>query len=615
MQPEDIDRSVDAAKNYINKQMQPADLVAVVSLDTSLSLDQDFTANKAALLHAVGAYNGTEGQGFAPGATSTTNTVEDSTAYTADESEYNDINTDRELFAISTISKSLAYIDEKKSLLYFSGGISRDGIENQASLRNAINAAVRANLSIYSVDTRGLQAISPLGDASTGSLRGTGAFNGAALQNNLDANFNSQEVMSTLSTDTGGKAFFDSNDFAPAFQRVQNDTSAYYVLGFHSTDLRRDGRYRKLQVKLNRNDVKLEYRQGYYAPADFKHSTNEDRERELDEELASDLPATDVAVYLAGALLPRRRDPLLRARLDRRARLADPLHQGRRSRQSHPRHHRRGQRRRRPRHRRRAPDREARHRSVAAGLAQRTSSTPPDSHLPIGKYHLKFVVRENETGKMGSFETDINVPDQRKMPLKLSSVVLASQRVPNSDKKAASPLVRDGVEFVPNLPHVFRQDQHLYLLYEVYDPSHAGATPRRMHPTPKRPKASQRREKRTQRARPRPHQHRIPQRNHQGLRNSARRGQGTQHAAAPRSRLPVRRAARAAQARPLHLPGKRHRRRRRQLHLPPHRHAHPRRATGTASRDSRKSGNRNACAHRKPIASWSGLKQRIIKIG
>src|SRR5271163_3645501 len=233
MQPEDIDRSVDAAKNYINKQMQAADLVAVVSLNTNLSLDQDFTANKAALLHAVGQYNGSEGQGFAPGATSTTNTVEDSTAYTPDESEYNDINTDRELFAISTISKSLAYISEKKSLLYFSGGISRDGIENQASLRNAVNAAVRANLSIYSVDSRGLQAISPLGDATTGSLRGTGAFNGSALQNNLDANFNSQEVMATLSSDTGGKAFLDSNDFSAAFQRLQQDTSAYYTIGFH----------------------------------------------------------------------------------------------------------------------------------------------------------------------------------------------------------------------------------------------------------------------------------------------------------------------------------------------------------------------------------------------
>ena len=59
--------------------------------------------------------------------------------------------------------KSLAKINEKKSLLYFSGGISRDGIENQASLRAAINAAVRANLAIYSVDTRGLQAVGAAG--------------------------------------------------------------------------------------------------------------------------------------------------------------------------------------------------------------------------------------------------------------------------------------------------------------------------------------------------------------------------------------------------------------------------------------------------------------------
>ena len=473
MQPEDIDRSVDAAKNYVNKQMQPADLVAVVSLNTSLSLDQDFTANKAALLHAVGAYNGSEGQGFAPGATSTTNTVEDSTAYTADESEYNDINTDRELFAISTISKSLAYIDEKKSLLYFSGGISRDGIENQASLRNAINAAVRANLSIYSVDTRGLQAISPLGDATTGSLRGNGAYNGSALQNNFDANFNSQEVMSTLSTDTGGKAFFDSNDFAPAFQRVQNDTSAYYVLGFHSADPRRDGRYRKLQVKLNRNDVKLEYRQGYYAPADFKHSTNEDRERQLDEELASDLPATDVAVYLqalyfrvdethyfvpVSIVVPGSQIPFTKGG-DRDKATLDIV----------------------------GEVKDAAGRDI--GDARQTVKLAIDQSqqvsrkniqystgftLPIGKYHLKFVVRENESGKMGSFETDITVPDQRKTPMKLSSVVFSSQRVPNTNKKDPSPLVRDGVEFVPNLPHVFRQDQHLYLLYEVYDPSHAG---------------------------------------------------------------------------------------------------------------------------------------------
>jgi hypothetical protein len=80
---------------------------------------------------------------------------------------------------------------------------------------------------------------------------------------------------------------------------------------------------------------------------------------------------------------------------------------------------------------------------------------------------------------MGSFETDIQVPDMRKNTLKLSSIVLASQRTPNTTKKAENPLVRDGVEWIPNIPHVFRQDQHLYFMYEVYDPAkqQGGAAP------------------------------------------------------------------------------------------------------------------------------------------
>ncbi len=97
--------------------------------------------------------------------------------------------------------------------------------------------------------------------------------------------------------------------------------------------------------------------------------------------------------------------------------------------------------------------------------------------LAPGRYHLKFVVRENQTGAMGSFETDLQVPDMKKSPLKLSSIVLASQRVPNTAKKTVSPLVRDGLEWIPNVPHVFRQDQHLYFLYEVYDPAKEKGAP------------------------------------------------------------------------------------------------------------------------------------------
>src|ERR1700734_2545784 len=473
MQPEDLERAQDAARKYINGQMHPADLVAVVSLDQSLSMDQDFTANKQLLLNAINAYSGTQGAGFQSGATSTTNQVEDTTAFTPDEQEYNDVNTDPELFAFADIAHSLAYINEKKSLLYFSGGIQRDGIENQASLHAAINASVRANMSIYSVDARGLEAISPLGDATTGSLRGTSAYNGAALQNNLDSNFNTQEVMATLSSDTGGKAFFDSNDFSPAFQRIQQDTSAYYVIGFRSTDTAKDGRYRRLTIKINRPNVKLEYRPGYYAPADYKHANKDERERQLQEQLASDLPATDVEVYLeayyfrndAGAsprfyvpvslIVPGSQIPFVKggdrskATLDIIGQLKNTAGQDM------------------------AEIRQTVRLAIddSQQVSRKNIQYTTGFTLPLGKYHLKFVVRENQTGRMGSFETDINLPDLKKFPLKLSSVVLSSQRVAASKKDDNNPLSNGGFTWVPNVVHVFRTDQHLYMLYEVYDPA------------------------------------------------------------------------------------------------------------------------------------------------
>lgn len=475
MQPEDIDRAVEAAKDYVNKKMQPADLVSLVSLDTGLKVDQDFTADKDALLRGVGGYNGTQGTGFANGTTgSSEGTADDASSYTADDTEYNSLNTDRELFAIRDIARALGRVDQRKSLLYFSGGLTRNGIENQASMRAATNEAVKANMAIYSVDSRGLEALPPVGNASTGSLRGTAAYSGASMQNNLSANFASQETLGTLSSDTGGKAFFDSNDFAPAFQQIQHDTEAYYIVGFHSTNTAKDGSFRHLTVKLNRNDVKLDYRPGYYAPADFLHAKTEDRELQLTEQLRSDLPATDVAVYLQALyfrmennnffvpislIVPGSQIPFIKNG-DRDKATIDIIGQVKNA------------------------------QGIIVGNARDTVKLALDASQQVqrkniqyssgftlapGKYHLKFVVRENQTGAMGSFETDLQVPDLKKSPLKLSSIVLASQRAPNADKKAISPLVRDGFEWIPNLPHIFRQDQHLYFLYEVYDPSRVKA--------------------------------------------------------------------------------------------------------------------------------------------
>ncbi len=430
------------------------------------------------MLKGLGKYNGTEGTGFANGneGGNSGGTADDASSFTADDSEYNALNTDRELYAIRTIAKSLERVDQRKSLLYFSGGLSRQGIENQASMRAATNAAVKANMAIYSVDSRGLQALPPVGNASTGSLRGTASYSGGAMQSQLDANFGSQETLATLSSDTGGKAFLDSNDFAPAFQQVQHDTEAYYIVGFRSTNTARDGSYRHLTVKLNRNDVKMSYRPGYYAPADFLHQKSEDREQALAEQLRSDLPATDVAVYLQ-ALYFRMDDNKFFVPVslivpgsqihsvkngDRDKANIDVIGEVKNS------------------------------QGIIVGNVRDTVKLALDAAQQVqkkniqystgftlapGKYHLKFVVRENQTGAMGSFETDLQVPDLKKTSLKLSSIVLSSQRVPNTAKKTVNPLVRDGVEWIPNVPHVFRQDQHLYFLYEVYDPARQKGAP------------------------------------------------------------------------------------------------------------------------------------------
>jgi hypothetical protein len=96
--------------------------------------------------------------------------------------------------------------------------------------------------------------------------------------------------------------------------------------------------------------------------------------------------------------------------------------------------------------------------------------------LPPGKFHMKFVVRENQTGRMGSFETDLAVPELKTEPLKMSSVVLASQRKAAKKGHASDPLVQEGYELVPNVTHVFSSGQQLYIYYEVYDPVFVAGT-------------------------------------------------------------------------------------------------------------------------------------------
>ncbi len=477
MQPEEIERAVVAAQKFVDQQMKPADMVAVMSLASSLQVNQDLTADHDLLKRALTRLNPSSGGGFDAGMIGDTEgTADTAQPFTPDDTEYNIFNTDRRLEALQSLADSLARIEQKKSVIYFSSGMDKTGVENQSQLRNAINRAVRSNVAIYPMDMRGLQAIIPGGEAQQASLRGTSPYSGASVRNAFDSNFSTQETLVTLAADTGGRAFLDSNDFGAVFNKVQEDTSAYYVLGYRSSNPARNGRFRKITVKTSVPDVKIEFRRGYYAPRDFAHSNKDDREQQLIDELNSELSSTDLDVFLSAAyfrlsdsrffvpvslVVPGSEIPFTnsgdkdKATLDIIGIVRDELHRPVGN----------------------VRDTVKLNLDESQQVRRKNVQYQASFTLPPGKFHVKFVLRENQSGRLGSFETDVAVPDfkKEKVPLRLSSVVMGTQ-IQNAAKRKSSEnvLAKDGAELIPNVLHVFSSGQHLYFYYEVYEPAKCG---------------------------------------------------------------------------------------------------------------------------------------------
>src|SRR5258708_355736 len=223
----------------------------------------------------------------------------------------------------------------------------------------------------------------------------------------------SKTTLTTMAEDTGGRAFFDANTFGQVFDRVVADTSAYYVLGYSSTNAARDGRFRRIKVKLKRTDLKLEYRSGYYAPRDFAHSTKDDREQQLQDQLTSDLSATDLSAYVSSAyfrladnrywvplsvVVPGYQIPITKASDKNRATL-DVLGLVRDDQ-------------RRPIGRIRDTVRLSV--DAADELKKKTVQYETGFEMPPGKFHVKIVVRENQDGTYGSYQTHIVGPDLKR---------------------------------------------------------------------------------------------------------------------------------------------------------------------------------------------------------
>jgi VWFA-related protein len=490
--PPDEMRALTAAEQFVRTQLTTADLVAIMRYNGgSVDILQDFTQDRNRLLSILETMVVGEGQGTAD-SVDDSSSADTGAAFGQDDSEFNVFNTDRQLSALQTAAKMLGNVNEKKSLIYFASGLHLNGIDNQAQMHATADAAIKAGVEIWTVDARGLVAQAPMGDATRGAPGGQAMYTGASAQQ-LTANFQqSQDTLYAIASDTGGKAFLDNNDLDRGIVDAQKAISDYYLIGYYTTNTDQNGKFRRIRISLaNNQEAKLDYRQGYYADKVFSKFNDVDRERQLEDALMLEDPITDLTVameidyfqlnraeYFVPVIvkIPGRELALAKrrgaeyTRIDFIGEIKDLV--GGTTVQN---------------------VRDNKNIKLSDETAQQLAKRPIEydtgfTLLP-GKYSIKFLARDDETGRIGTYQTTFVIPNLNKVEqrIPISAVVLSSQRVDLKDaisdaekakdrakESAVDPLVQDGKRLIPSVTRVFSAGHQIYVYFQAYKQS-AGA--------------------------------------------------------------------------------------------------------------------------------------------
>jgi hypothetical protein len=308
-------------------------------------------------------------------------------------------------------------------------------------------------------------------------------YSGTAAMSVMTNLQQSQDTLYALASDTGGKALLDYNDLAKGIVQAQQAISSYYILGYYASNTAQDGKFRRIKISLNRElAAKLDYRQGYFAAKQFSKFTAADKERQLEDALMLPDPVTELTIAMEVDYFQLNRAeyfvPLVVKIPGRELALAK-----------------RGG---------------AEHTLIdfvgeikdnygttitnvrdkvniklsdatAAELAKRPIEYDAGFTLLPGKYTIKFLARDAETGRIGTFQTSFVIPNlnREEKRIAISSVVLSSQRVDLKDAlynavkekdraETANPLVQDGQKLIPSVTRVFNKSRELYVYLQAY---------------------------------------------------------------------------------------------------------------------------------------------------
>ncbi|HEV2132666.1 MAG TPA: VWA domain-containing protein [Terracidiphilus sp.] len=489
MPPEDQLRALTAAESFIRTKMTTADLIALLRYQGgSVDILQDFTADRDRLLSILETMIVGEGQNSMEN-TDDASSADTGAAFGQDDSEFNIFNTDRQLSALETAAKMLGRVNEKKSLLYFASGLRLNGIDNQAQFHATVDAAIKAGVTFWPIDSRGLVAEAPLGDATQGSPGSSGIYTGAAAQATSSNFQHSQDTLFALAGDSGGKAFLDNNDLSLGIVHAQQAVSDYYIIGYYTTNTAKNGHFRRVKISLTQDlGAKLSYREGYYADKEFANFNAADKERQLEDALMLEDPITDLTIAMeidyfqlnrAEYFVPivvkiPGRELALAKRGGAEHTLIDFVGEIKDTvggiTVSNVRDH----------VNIKLSD------ATAAELARRPVEYDTGFTLLPGTYMIKFLARDDETGRIGTYQTTFTIPNLNRTgnQVAISSVVLSSQRVNLTDAiydaskakqrvrdEAVNPLVVNGQKLIPSVTRVFNKGRAIYVFFQAYKQS------------------------------------------------------------------------------------------------------------------------------------------------
>lgn len=254
-------------------QIQPQDRVALYTLGTDLTLVHDFTSDASSLLAALQNYGnvisplrnvpaarGTTGVDTPPQPLRVRLGTPDANmldpflrSISGAEKDYETVDTiGRTIMALKEIGNHVALLPGRKNLIWVSGSfVPASGMQDvelntpdgamlfTTGVDNMANALNNASLAVYPVDARGLFA--------------------------YPANNGEFEAMDVIAQRTGGRAFYNTNDILGAIRKAIDDSLVSYELGYYPDLGKWDGRFHKIDVKVNRPGASVRTREGYFA--------------------------------------------------------------------------------------------------------------------------------------------------------------------------------------------------------------------------------------------------------------------------------------------------------------------------------------------------------------